>query len=184
MLKIIVIGIWVVAVALGSVYFSVNMSMTPEEDPEAKRLASLETIRGDVTSLPVIENGKVTGYFLTRLSYVGDKAKLAEIHIPIDALITDELFTTLVGSHVLDLRDNSGFNLDEFRKTVKEAINKKLGEDAIEDILVEQIDYLSKSDIRSNIAQKNLNMQTGQTLLDGHVAEDGAGHGAEAAAGH
>lgn len=177
MLKTLVIGIWVVAVALGAVYFSVNMALTPDEDPEAARLASLETIRGDVTSLPVIQDGKVQGYFLTRLSYVGDKARLSQVHIPITALITDELFDTLVGKKLLNLQDNSGFDLDEFRKMIKDAINKKLGEDVIEDILVEQIDYLSKNDIRSNIAQHNLNMQTGKALIDGQVPEDGAAKG-------
>ncbi len=184
MLKTLAIGGWVVAVALASVYFSVNMSMAPEVDPEAASHANLQTIRGDVTSLPVIQDGLVSGYFLTRLSYVGDAAKLAEVHIPIDALITDELFTALVGNRILNLRDNSHFDLDEFRNGIKEKINEKLGGEIIEDVLVEQIDYLSKNDIRSNIAQRNLNMQTGQGLLQGEVHEDGAAHAPKQDSGH
>ncbi len=184
MFKTLAIGAWVVIVALGSVYFSVNMSMAPEEDPEAAKQASLETIRGDVTSLPVIQNGQVAGYFLTRLSYVGDKVKLANVHIPIDALITDELFNALVGDNILNLQGNSGFDLDEFRNVIKNHINEKLGGEVVEDVLVEQIDYLSKNDIRSNIAQRNLNMQSGKTLLNGGVSEDGAQNAPDQNAGH
>lgn len=184
MVKTLGIGVWVVAVALASVYFSVNLAMAPKEDPEAARRANMETIRGDVTSLPVLEDGQVMGYFLTRLSYVGDKAKLAAVHIPIQVIATDELFDALVGKKMLNLHDNSHFDLDEFRKTIKEAINNKLGDDVIEDVLVEQIDYLSKNDIRSNLAQHNLNMQTGQKLIDENAPEDGAGHAAESTAGH
>ncbi|MCO6187097.1 hypothetical protein [Rhizobium sp. L1K21] len=184
MIKTLAIGAWVVVVALGSVYFSVNMAMAPKEDPEAKRRANMETIRGDVTSLPVLQDGVVTGYFLTRLSYVGDKDKLASVHIPIQVLATDELFDALVGKKMLNLQDNSNFNLDEFRGLIKDAMNKKLGDEVIEDVLVEQIDYLSKNDIRSNLAQRNLNMQTGQKLINENAPDNGAHGGAEKAAGH
>ncbi len=182
MVKILGTGIWLVIVALAATYFSVTLAMAPEEDPDAAHRAALETVRGDVTSLPVIADGAVKGYFLTRMSYIADRAKLAEVNVPIDALITDELFTQLVGNKVLDLQQNDGFDLDAFRNQVRDALNARLGDEVIEDVLVEQIDYLSKADIRSNIAQSNLNMQTGEKVLAGEA--NGADHAAPASGGH
>jgi hypothetical protein len=64
MFKLVASGVWVVAVALVAVYFSVQSSLAPKVDTEAAaRQANEETIRGELTSLPVFENGDVKGYF-------------------------------------------------------------------------------------------------------------------------
>jgi hypothetical protein len=97
--------------------------------------------------------------------------------ISIDVLITNELFTTLVDKKMVDVSNHDSFDVDGFRKIVRVAINKRLGEDVVHDVLVEQIDFLSKSDIRSNIAQKNLNIKGGEPIVKGDVNE----HGTEAA---
>ena len=185
MFKLVASGIWVVAVALVAVYFSVQTALSPKVDKEAAaRRAAEETIRGELTSLPVIGEDGVQGYFLTRLSYVVDKVKMASVHIPIEVLITDELFTTLVGDKMLNIANHNNFDIDGFRKLIKDALNKRLGDDVVHDVLVEQIDFLSKNDIRSNIAQKNLNIKGGAPIVKGDVVEDGSAAGHESPPAH
>jgi hypothetical protein len=175
MLKLVISGIWVVIVALIAVYFSVQMAMAPKVDEAAAaRKAAEETIRGELTSLPVIDGGAVKGYFLTRLSYVVDKVKMAGINVPIDVMITDELYTTLVGDRMIDLEDRSSFDVAAFRNLIKEAVNKRLGEEVVFDVLIEQIDYLSKEDLRASMAQKKGTIETGESIVKGDVPKDGA----------
>jgi flagellar basal body-associated protein FliL len=185
MVKLIGSGIWVVIVALVAVYFSVQSSLSPSVDRAvADRRASEETIRGELTSLPVMDKNGVDGYFLTKLSYVVDKVKMASIHIPIEVLVTDELFTTLIGEKMIDLSHRDQFDINKFRKQIKDALNKRLGDDVVHDVLVEQIDFLSKNEVRSHIAQGNLNIQSGAPIVKGDVVESGADHAAKKSAGH
>ena len=176
MVKLIASGIWVVVVALVAVYFSVQMALAPKVDKEAEaRRAAEETIRGELTSLPVIQDGDVQGYFLTKLSYVVDKVKMANVHIPIDVLINDQLFTLLVGNKMVDISNHQNFDVPAFRKAIQDAINKRLGDDVVHDVMIEQIDFLSKKDIRSNMEQKNLNIKGGAPIVkEGAVAAPGA----------
>jgi hypothetical protein len=185
MFKLVASGIWVVIVALIAVYFSVQMALAPKVDEEAAaRKAAEETIRGELTSIPVIQDGAVKGYFLTRLSYVVDKVKMAAIHVPMEVMITDELYTTLVGDRVIDLGNRSSFDVAAFRQLIKEAVNKRLGQEVVFDVLIEQIDYLSKDDLRASMAQKKGTIESGDPIVKNEVAKDDAGHEKPAAEGH
>lgn len=184
MLKLVMTGVWVCIVTLGAVYGSIQMANAPVDDGEngAVKVAE-ELVRGEVTAIPVINDGKVEGYFLTRVSYVADQHKLAEINLPIPALITDELYTALVGNRVIKIGSSRGFDLEAFRKTIKETLNTRLEKDVILDIIVEQIDYLSKDDIRSKIAQKQVTIKEGEKIIDAPMGDTGSTPAAKSA-GH
>lgn len=185
MFKLVASGIWVVIVALIAVYFSVQMALAPKVDKEAAaRKAVEDTIRGELTSLPVIDNGQVKGYFLTRLSYVVDKVKVASIHIPMDVLITDQLYTTLIGDKMIDLGHRDSFDVAAFRALIRDAVNKRLGEEVVHDVLIEQIDYLSKEDLRASMAQNKGTIQSGESIVKGDVTEGGTSAGAAPPKGH
>ncbi len=185
MLKLVISGVWVAIVALIATYFSVQMALAPKVDEAAAaRKAAEETVRGELTSLPVIEDGAVKGYFLTRLSYVVDKVKVAAIHVPLEVMITDELYTSLVGDKMIDLEHRSSFDVAAFREMIKEAVNKRLGQEVVFDVLIEQIDYLSKEDLRASMAQKKGTIQSGESIVKGEAPKDGTAAEKPAAEGH
>jgi len=154
MIKMLGTGVWICVVALASVYFSVQVSNKKEPvEPDPAMFGGLETIRGEVTSIPVISSGAVQGYFLTRLSYTVDPLKVAKLSIPVDELITDALYTALVGEPVIDFPDMEMFDLEAFKSHIRNTLNERVGEELFKDVIVEQIDFLSKEDIRSNVQQ-------------------------------
>lgn len=151
MLKLVLTGVWVAIVALGAVYFSIEMSQPP--DPaveEAKKKAIQEFVRGELTTFPVIQGGKVDGYFLTRTSYIADKTKLTEITLPVVPIITDELYTVLVGDRIIRIGDRRNFDLAGFKEKLKKTINHRLGSDVVMDVVIEQIDYISKDALQAD----------------------------------
>ena len=77
-----------------------------------------------------------------------DKAK--DLPLPLVELTTDQLFTLLVGNRMIDIAHPNSFKLDEFETISKKNMNERLGGDYIASILVQQIDYVSKEEIRSN----------------------------------
>jgi len=154
MIKLLLTGVWVCAVALAAVYFSVQAGTKVEStEPEPAMFGGLQTIRGEVASIPVISSGAVQGYFLTRLSYTLDPVKAEKLTIPVNELITDALYTALVGEPIIDFPDIEKFDLEAFKTHIRDSLNQRVGEELFQDVIVEQIDFLSKEDIRSNVQQ-------------------------------
>lgn len=148
MIKVIMAGVWVCVITLAAVYFSVQMATTPPVDENEAKKAALEVVKGEAITVPVLREGKVEGYFISRISFMMEKEKIKGVTLPMTEYMTDELFTLLVGNPMIDISNPKGFKLEEFRKMVKEDLNKRLGEEYISEVLVEQLDYLSKEDIR------------------------------------
>lgn len=148
MLKLLLTGAWVCAVTLGSVYFSMQYASAPVvSDAEAERRASEEYVAGEIITVPVIKDGSVQGYFLAKLSFSATREGIAKLHAPLRQLVTDELYDMLVGSKFIDVADTGSFDLPDFKLAVKEGLNKKLGGGVITEVLVEQLEYLSKQDV-------------------------------------
>ncbi|MDO9418262.1 hypothetical protein [Pararhizobium sp.] len=145
MIKLLFTGLWVCAVTLGSVYFSLKVASTPPADPNAEKAASEEYIAGELVTVPVLGDGVVDGYFLAKLSFAAEKDKLKEIKLPVKEIVTDELYTILIGNKVVDIRDSKVFDLETFKSTIRDALNKRLNADVIKTVLVEQLEYVAKA---------------------------------------
>jgi len=114
----------------------------------------------------VIRDGAVQGYFLTRLSYTVEAEKVKKLTIPVPDLVTDALYSALVGDAVIDISGESSFDLEAFKSQVKDTLNGRLGEVVFHDVVVEQIDYLSKEEIRSNMRRGSASPRTDESLSD------------------
>ncbi|MCA1969286.1 MAG: flagellar basal body-associated FliL family protein [Rhizobium sp.] len=150
MVKILAAGLWVCLVTLGAVYFSVHMATAPAEvSEEDARKAKLELVRGEAITIPMIADGSVRGYFLGRISFMMDKEKIKGVELPLTELMTDELFTLLIGNRMVDISNMAAFDVAAFREKIKTDINAHLGEGFVEEVLIEQLDYMSKDDVRA-----------------------------------
>jgi hypothetical protein len=88
-----------------------------------------------------------------------DKAKDAAIPLP--ALTTDTLFSLLVGNKMIDMSQPKTFNVEAFRGDIKKTMNDRLGGDYVASVVIEQLDYLSKEEIRASEGaspKKNMKM--------------------------
>lgn len=148
MIKLILTGVWICVLTLGSVYFSMQMAAAPRVDDEAAaRAAALEHVKGTQATIPVISDGAVKGYFLARLSFTADRELAAKQTMPINEAITDELYTLLVGQRMIDVEKLDSFDVDGFRTRIKDGLNKRFADEVIDDVLIEQIDYIAKLEV-------------------------------------
>lgn len=181
MLKLVFIGIWVCAVTLGSVYFSMQSASAPVvADGEAARRAAEQYVPGEMITIPVIRDGSVQGYFLTKLSFSATKEGINNLRAPLRQMVTDELYDLLVGSKFIDIADTGTFDLPTFKTTVKDGLNKKLGGEVITEVLVEQLEYLTKEDVKRVANSQNVPLQKPVPIVDknGNVADDKLPEGA------
>ena len=80
----------------------------------------------------------------------------------------------------IDVADTGTFDLPTFKTTVKDGLNKKLGEEVITEVLVEQLEYLTKDDVKRVANSQNVPRQKPVPIVDknGNVASDKLPEGA------
>lgn len=156
MIKLALTAVWICAVTLGAVYFAIQTSSTDEAEAAVPPpfFGGLDYVRGEVISVPVIRDGAVQGYFLARLVFTAEPEKLAKLSIQPQTLITDELYTHLMGNPNIDFTTMETFDLTQFREGVRDALNARVGEKIFHEIIIEQVDYLTKEEIRSNMQRR------------------------------
>lgn len=187
MLKLVLTGVWICAISLGSVYFSIQHASAPvETDAEAQRRAAREYVQGEPVTVPVITDGAVQGYFLTKLSFSVDKAKVKQIEVPMKEAVTNALFDILVGQKLINIADTSNFDLAHFKTVIREGLNKQLHDEVIYEVLVEQLEYLTKADVARIANSANEKPRRPVPIVDknGATAKDRVPAGAAAEATH
>lgn len=86
---------------------------------------------------------------------------MKRVSVPLEALITDEVYSVIYGNPQSDYTMIKSVDLDGFRGGIRDAINARVGEKLVHDVIVEQIDFLSKDDIRDNaIRRRSVEMKT------------------------
>jgi hypothetical protein len=117
-------------------------------------LGGLDYVNTDIITVPYVRNARVDGYFLTKLVLTAEPAALAKLSVPPTVVITDEVYSYLYANPQLDFSDRKTLDLDAFRTSLRDAINARIGTDLVKEVLVEQIDFLTKEDIRDNAKRR------------------------------
>lgn len=175
MIKFVGAAIWVCIATLAAVYFSFQMSAPPPPDgkKEATMLGGLDYVKTEVISVPLIREGSIVGYFLSRLVYTVDPKEMAKLTIPAESLITDVVYAYVYSNPKLDFSKTAELDLAGFKSGVRDAINERVKYDLVKDVLIEQIDYLSKDEIRDN-ALRRRQVVTSKVPV---MKTEGEGHG-------
>lgn len=158
MIKFVVAAFWVIAVTIGAMFYSFQSAGAKNTvEVPAPLMGGLDYIKTDVLSIPLIRGSAVQGYFITRLVYTVDPEKLAKMSVPADSLIVDQVYQYIYSNPQLDFAQYETLDLEAFKTGIKDAINARIQEPVINEVLVEQIDYLSKEEIRDNTIRRFLN---------------------------
>jgi len=150
MIRIIAIGLWICAVALGSLYFAVQKGSAPSDEVAGSPggFGGLDYVKTDVMSVPIISSGSVAGYVVTQLVYTVDSNIRKKLTVPLEYFITDEIFRKFYGSYS-DTKEVEKVSFEDVRASIIADINSRFPEPVIKDILVEQFNYISAAEIRA-----------------------------------
>ena len=157
MIKFVAAALWLCTVAVGTVLWSAKAppADTAEAVAEAGSLLSkLEEIKMEIVSVPVLRDDRIAGYFLARLVYTADGEEVKKLPVSPDTLLTDQFYTYLFGNPAIDFTDKAHFDIDAFRNSLRDSVNKRVGAPVVHDVLVQQLDFLSKDEIRDNVVRR------------------------------
>ncbi|MGE0500383.1 MAG: hypothetical protein AB7I79_01875 [Rhizobiaceae bacterium] len=165
MVKFLIAGLWACGVTVGAVMYSFNAGSGGDgsQEPPPPMLGGLDYVKTEIISVPVLRNNEIGGYFLGRFVYTAEQGKLAKLSVPADVLIVDHVYSYLYGNPMIDFTQIKSVDLDAMRAGLRESINKRIGDDVIQDILVEQVDFLTKTEIRDNTLRRRVKSDAGET---------------------
>lgn len=156
MIRFAIAGFWLCAVTIAALFFSFQAAgKKPEVTAEAAPfLGGLDYVKTDVLSVPLIKEGAIHGYFLARLVYTVEPEKVKALTVPAETLLTDAVYSYVFSSREIDFTEKETIDLEAFRTGLRESVNARIGSALIQDVLIEQIDYLSKAEIRDNTIRR------------------------------
>lgn len=156
MIKFIAAALWIVVVTLGAVFYSFQAAANrPPVEAAQPLLGGLDYVRTDVISVPFIKSERIQGYFLTRLVYTVDPKQVAKMTVPIEVLLTDQVYTYLYGNPQIDFSEHDRLDIDAFRNGIRDSVNARMGDKLVHEVMVEQIDFLTPADIRDNAVRQS-----------------------------
>lgn len=144
-MKLLLAGLWVVAVALGSAY---AMALaTPSGSGAASNAAPPAVLQSQKTraiNVPVLADGAVRGFVAAQFVFTADSNLLKTLQVPPDAYLLDEAFRTLYADAALDPRHVERYDLRKLTSHLVASTNERLGAPIIKDVLIENFSYVDK----------------------------------------
>ena len=157
MIRLVVAAVWICAVTVGSIVFAFQAAgKKAGEEEAAPFFGGLDYISTGVISVPLIKSGSVQGYFLSRLVYTVEPEVMGRLSIPAETLLIDQIYSHLYANPDIDFTKKETMDLDRFRNSIRDSINMRIGEKLVHEVLIEQIDYLSKGEIRDNTLRRRI----------------------------
>lgn len=148
MIRIVLIGLWICAVALGSLFFTVkSQAPASAKGEKPSYLGGMDYATTDVFSVPIMTDGAVAGYIIAQLVYTVDEKVKSRITVPLDYFIKDEIFRQFYGSYS-DTKQVEKVDFEAVKKSVIDGINRHFPEPVVRDLMVEQFTFMSSSEIR------------------------------------
>ena len=152
MLKIVLMGMWLIAVTAGAVAGSGYLAGMTETDGEAAAEVDkgVEEAKADMTSVPMIRGGEVVGYLIIQLSFAVDKGIKEETKIEPLPFVNDAAFRVIFGSSGLDFRHLTRADIDHLTAEITDEANARIGKKLVRQTLVQQLNFVRREDIRTN----------------------------------
>jgi hypothetical protein len=150
-IKPLLLGAWVSGVVFVAAYVVADMkasAIAPPQEAGDLYLEGLEYRSLGALTVPMIGQGEVSGYVVAKLVYTADARGLHELPIDPDAFVSDEAFRTLYTDARIEFGSVARQNLDDILASIKQRVNERIGLELVQDVLVEQVDYVDRSTLQ------------------------------------
>jgi hypothetical protein len=130
----------------GGLFWKASAKAAPIKDAQAKLLV----MKTNMVSVPILMNGEVLGYIVTRLQFTADAdlAKLSSVQP--EAFVADEAFRQIYETTPNDIKTGRKQVIKDLATNVAAGANERLGRDVVKDIMIDSWTYLSKQDMMRN----------------------------------
>jgi hypothetical protein len=150
MLRMIMGGLWICLVTLATGYFAVEhlAAKASGEVEEANYFRGIAYEKTRSLTVPIIVGGAVDGYVVAQFVYTAETRKLRDLGVPPEAFIVDEAYNLIFSSPQINFRNLRSFDMKSFLAEITARVNKRLDAAIIRDMLIEEFNFVDKSQLR------------------------------------
>jgi hypothetical protein len=154
MIKFILTGLWLCIITLGTAYgvmtWRANQAAEQKAHAvqEAKVKPELEQVRTKMISVPLVFGGVVQGYVLAQFTFNLDARLSKALPVKPDTYLVDEAFRLLYGGDAVDFKTLRKADIGNLAKQLKDNVNKRFGNELVQEVLVQELNYLPKEQLR------------------------------------
>jgi hypothetical protein len=150
MVKVLLIGLWVCAVALGAsygaAYWAAGAAHAKPQDPYPP---GLDYRRLPPVTIPMIVDGQIKGYVLAKMVFTADAATLKRLPVDPAIFVTHSVFNEIYVNGRIEFGKIAKYDLAGMMSRIKGAANAYIGGDVVQEVLVDSINYIDKTDMRA-----------------------------------
>ena len=151
MIRLLIIGAWACLMALGSSYAAAWWAAGAPRKAEETYLAGLEYRRLPTLTVPMVIDGKVTGYVMAKLVITADAAQLRKLPMEPQVFAVNAAFTEIYVNGRVESGKVSKYNLPDMLARIRSSTNEYLKGEVIREVLVESLNYIDRTDMRSGV---------------------------------
>lgn len=147
MIKMLIIGVWASLTTLGAAFGVVTWQKSTSDEMLPPPPPSATLLRTKTISVPMLLDGQVRGYVVSRFEFTADPSKMSSTGATPESLIADEAFKLIYSRSAADVQFAKKHDLQALTKAIGAAVNDRTGVALIKDVLIESWSYLSKEDL-------------------------------------
>jgi hypothetical protein len=150
MIKPMLMGVWVCLITLGAAYAGATWQKPESATDQHKHgaAADLAPLRTRMISVPVVADGGVRGYVVAQFAFTAPAALMRQLPVKPDVFVVDEAFQLIFSGEMIDFRNFKKQDLTTLSRKIVENVNKRLGMHVVEDVLIQELNYVPKDSVR------------------------------------
>lgn len=147
MIRVILLSIVVCLSTVGGVYGAISWKASAAKTANEPQAPKVQIMKSPMVSVPILSDGEVTGYIVTRLQFTADSELLKGSSMPPAPFVADEAFRLIFEQAPNDIKSSHNPALAKLSTNIVAGVNKRLGRDVVKDILFESWTYVTKQDM-------------------------------------
>jgi hypothetical protein len=148
MIKLLATGIWVSMLTLGATFGMLQWQKQAETGKAGEGDKKIQEMRTKAINVPIIGNGQIQGYMVAQFVFTVDANVLKDVPISPEVYLLDEAFKTIYAGEQVNFQNMKKQDLPVLAKKLGENVNKRLGVDMVQDVLIDQLSYIPKKEVR------------------------------------
>lgn len=148
MIKLLGTGLWASIVTLAAVFgvLEWQKGKGPGQTAEAEML--LEEYRTKAINVPIIGNGKLQGYMVAQFVFTVDGIAMRKLAVNPEIYVLDEAFKTIYAGDTISFENMKKQDLPVLAQALADNVNKRLGVAIVQEVLIDQLSYIPKGEMR------------------------------------
>lgn len=148
MIKLLGTGLWASVVTLGAVFGVLELQKNISSAGATEAEVRLEEFRTKAINVPIIGNGALEGYMVAQFVFTVDAVAMHKLAINPEIYVLDEAFKTIYAGDRINFENMKKQDLPVLAKELAENVNKRLGVPIVQDVLIDQLSYIPRSEMR------------------------------------